>query len=97
LFNCNWNGIINTYSILNNSLSFAITWIIFRVYLHFVIYCYRFYFFTNIIFLIIALFCNWLILFWIQYMKTSFNIGLVEVECYIVLKNNIWNNISWPP
>jgi hypothetical protein len=29
-------------------------------------------------------------------MKTSFNIGLVEVESHIVLENNICDNILWP-
>jgi hypothetical protein len=46
--------------------------------------------------LTIALFDYWTTLFWIQFMKTSFNIGLVEVESYIVSKNNICDYIFWP-
>jgi hypothetical protein len=30
-------------------------------------------------------------------MKTFFNIGLVEVESCIVSKNDIGDNIFWPP
>jgi len=30
-------------------------------------------------------------------MNTSFNVGLVEVESYIISKNNICDNIFWPP
>jgi len=30
-------------------------------------------------------------------MKTSFNINLVQVERYIILKKNIYDNISSPP
>jgi hypothetical protein len=44
-------------------------------------------------FLIIFLFDYWIILFWVLFIKTSFNIDLLEVESCIILKNNICDNI----